>query len=116
MKLSVVIPTAGGRSSLERTVASAQDADEVIVIENDNAPWGMQSRDEGIARATLNLSPSGDLTEAAANLFHMLREADRLAGPKGRITAAPIPDHGLGRAINDRLSRAAAPRPSDGSA
>jgi L-threonylcarbamoyladenylate synthase len=67
-------------------------------------------------RATLNLSPSGDLTEAAANLFHMLREADRLAGPKGRITAAPIPDHGLGRAINDRLSRAAAPRPSDGSA
>jgi len=74
------------------------------------------SAEGGIARATLNLSPSGDLTEAAANLFHMLREADRLAGPKGRITAAPIPDHGLGRAINDRLSRAAAPRPSDGSA
>jgi L-threonylcarbamoyladenylate synthase len=71
---------------------------------------------EGIARATRNLSPAGDLTEAAANLFHSLREADRLAGPLGRITVAPIPDHGLGRAINDRLSRAAAPRPSDGSA
>ena len=53
----------------------------------------------------------GDLIEAAANLFHMLREADRLAGPQGRISAAPIPNHGLGRAINDRLSRAAAPRP-----
>lgn len=61
--------------------------------------------------ATLNLSPGGSLPEAAANLFHMLREADRMAGPGGRITVAPIPDHGLGRAINDRLTRAAAPRP-----
>lgn len=64
----------------------------------------------GPGAATLNLSPTGDLAEAAANLFHMLREADRLAGANGRITAAPIPDHGLGRAINDRLRRAAAPR------
>ncbi len=61
--------------------------------------------------ADLNLSPVGDLVEAAANLFHALREADRRAGPKGRIAVAPIPDHGLGRAINDRLRRAAAPRP-----
>ncbi len=60
--------------------------------------------------AALNLSPTGDLVEAAANLFHYLREADRLAGPGGRIAVAPIPDHGLGRAINDRLRRAAAPR------
>lgn len=65
----------------------------------------------GPGPATLNLSPASDLAEAAANLFHMLREADRLAGPTGRISAAPIPDHGLGRAINDRLRRAAAPRP-----
>ncbi|PKP76038.1 MAG: threonylcarbamoyl-AMP synthase [Alphaproteobacteria bacterium HGW-Alphaproteobacteria-6] len=64
------------------------------------------------AAADLNLSPSGDLVEAAANLFHFLREADaRAAG--GRIAVAPIPDHGLGRAINDRLARAAAPRPAD---
>ncbi|MCX8507712.1 MAG: translation factor Sua5, partial [Rhodobacteraceae bacterium] len=62
------------------------------------------------AGAALNLSPSGDLVEAAANLFHYLREADRLAGPAGRIAVAPVPDHGLGRAINDRLRRAAAPR------
>jgi L-threonylcarbamoyladenylate synthase len=57
---------------------------------------------------TLNLSPTGDLVEAAANLFAMLRQLDRpgLAG----IAAMPIPDRGLGRAINDRLRRAAAPR------
>ncbi|MBS0564165.1 MAG: threonylcarbamoyl-AMP synthase [Proteobacteria bacterium] len=60
--------------------------------------------------AALNLSPTGDLVEAAANLFHYLREADRLVGPAGRIAVSPVPDHGLGRAINDRLRRAAAPR------
>jgi L-threonylcarbamoyladenylate synthase len=58
----------------------------------------------------LNMSPSGDLVEAAANLFHALTEADRRAGPSGRIAVAPVPAHGLGRAINDRLARAAAPR------
>jgi len=56
----------------------------------------------------LNLSESGDLTEAAANLFAMLRRLDRpgIAG----IAVMPIPERGLGRAINDRLRRAAAPR------
>lgn len=58
----------------------------------------------------LTLSAGGDMVEAAANLFHILREADQLAGPEGRIAFAPIPEHGLGRAINDRLRRAAAPR------
>jgi L-threonylcarbamoyladenylate synthase len=53
----------------------------------------------------LNLSPSGDLREAAANLFAFLRAADRLK-PAG-IAVAPIPEHGLGEAINDRLRRAA---------
>lgn len=57
----------------------------------------------------LDLSPSGDLAEAAAALFHTLREADRMAGPGGRIAVAPVPETGLGRAINDRLRRAAAP-------
>jgi L-threonylcarbamoyladenylate synthase len=58
---------------------------------------------------TLNLSPTGDLAEAAANFFAMLRRLDRLefAG----IAVMPVPDTGLGRAINDRLRRAAAPRP-----
>ncbi len=53
----------------------------------------------------LNLSPTGDLREAAANLFAYLRAADR-ERPAG-IAVAPIPGEGLGEAINDRLSRAA---------
>ncbi len=56
---------------------------------------------------TLNLSPSGDLEEAAANLFAMLRALDR-PGFTG-IAAMEVPDTGLGRAIRDRLRRAAAP-------
>lgn len=63
------------------------------------------------AGADLTLSASGDLVEAAAALFQTLREADVLAGPQGRIGFAPVPETGLGRAINDRLRRAAAPRP-----
>lgn len=58
--------------------------------------------------ADLNLSPSGDLVEAAANLFHHLHELDAKGAP---IAVAPIPAKGLGLAINDRLARAAAPRP-----
>lgn len=64
----------------------------------------------GPLQGDLSLSPSGDLVEAASRLFHILREADRLAGPGGRIAFAPVPEEGLGRAINDRLRRAAAPR------
>jgi L-threonylcarbamoyladenylate synthase len=52
-----------------------------------------------------NLSPAGDLAEAAANLFAFLRAADRI-GPAA-IAVAPIPREGLGEAINDRLTRAA---------
>lgn len=63
--------------------------------------------------ADLNLSVSGDLVEAAARLFALLHEADALARARGKssIAVAPVPDTGLGRAINDRLRRAAAPRP-----
>ena len=53
-----------------------------------------------------SLSPSGDLVEAAARLFDRLHEAD--AADKPRIAVAPVPDEGLGRAINDRLRRASA--------
>ncbi len=62
----------------------------------------------------LNLSPAGDLAEAAAGLFDALRRIDALAGPSRSIAVSPIPAHGLGRAINDRLTRAAAPRPDVG--
>ncbi|MGH1350023.1 MAG: L-threonylcarbamoyladenylate synthase [Methyloligellaceae bacterium] len=60
------------------------------------------------ARETLNLSESGDLKEAAANLFAMLRELD--AEDLSGIAVMPIPEEGLGVSINDRLKRAAAPR------
>tara|TARA_R110002020_G_scaffold110627_19_gene255569 strand:+ start:2808 stop:3785 length:978 start_codon:yes stop_codon:yes gene_type:complete len=63
---------------------------------------------EDRAAAILDLSPSGDLCEAAANLFDYLKRAD-VSGAAG-IAVAPVPGHGLGEAINDRLSRAAAPR------
>ena len=53
----------------------------------------------------LNLSPSGNLQEAAANLFAYMRVADAKAGEKG-IAVAPIPEKGLGLAINDRIRRA----------
>lgn len=64
--------------------------------------------------ADLTLSATGDLHEAAANLFARLHEIDATAIALGRsaIAVAPIPDKGLGVAINDRLRRAAAPRPN----
>lgn len=52
-----------------------------------------------------NLSAAGDLVEAAARLFDLLHRADASAKP--RIAVAPVPDQGIGRAINDRLARAA---------
>ncbi len=64
------------------------------------------------ARLSWNLSPTGDLTEAATRLFAGLRFLDSAAPPLGLsgMAAMPIPSHGLGAAINDRLQRAAAPR------
>lgn len=62
----------------------------------------------GPVEADLNLSPSSDLVEAASNLFRHLHALD--ARGAANIAVSPIPDQGLGRAINDRLCRAAAPR------
>lgn len=66
--------------------------------------FGPNAPDADIA---LNLSPRGDTREAAANLFAMLRKLD---AKSQAIAVMPIPDEGLGEAINDRLRRAAAPR------
>ncbi len=62
----------------------------------------------GPVDAPLNLSPAGDLIEAAANLFDMLHQLDAMGA--AAIAVSPIPQAGLGVAINDRLRRAAAPR------
>lgn len=62
---------------------------------------------------SLNLSPIGNLTEAAANLYAMLRTLDiyaelsKIIGKQAKIAVAPIPNIGIGIAINDRLKRAA---------
>lgn len=63
----------------------------------------------GSKTGDMNLSPSGDLAEAAARLFASLHALDEHGKP---IAIAPIPETGLGRAINDRLRRAAAPKPA----
>ncbi|MCV6597185.1 MAG: L-threonylcarbamoyladenylate synthase [Mangrovicoccus sp.] len=62
------------------------------------------------APGNATLSASGDLAEAAAQLFAMLHRLD--AQGVEAIAVAPIPERGLGQALNDRLRRAAAPRPS----
>lgn len=63
----------------------------------------------GPVAGDVSLSPRGDLVEAAARLFDLLHAAEASGRPA--IAVAPVPGHGLGAAINDRLQRAAAPRP-----
>lgn len=79
-----------------RLNAAAPEADEAYLAFGPGAPEGPR---------VFNLSPAGELAEAAANLFSYLRAADRTA-PRA-IAVAPIPTEGLGEAIDDRLRRAA---------
>jgi L-threonylcarbamoyladenylate synthase len=81
-----------------RLGATAVSAGEGLLAFGPNVPAG--------ATLTCNLSPSSDLAEAAANLFAMMRALDQPG--IGRIAVMPIPETGLGLAINDRLRRAAA--------
>ena len=60
----------------------------------------------GPVEGALSLSESGDLVEAAARLFDIFHRLDAMGA--ARIAVAPVPEHGLGLAINDRLKRAAA--------
>lgn len=76
---------------------------EALLAFGTNSPPGIDH-----AIAVLNLSPAGDVIEAAANLFAHLRALDR-AGARA-IAVMPVPREGLGEAINDRLARAGAPR------
>ncbi len=84
------------------------DVDEVRPGEALLAFGAARARHTDRAFKVLNLSPSGDLREAAANLFSHLQSLDRAGA--GVIAVEPVPRHGLGEAINDRLARAAAPR------
>lgn len=76
----------------------------------DEAYLAFGAEPKSVKGLLLNLSPSGDLQEAARNLFAFLARLDASGAP--RIAVAPIPHKGLGEAINDRLERAAAPRPA----
>jgi len=95
------------RASL-RLNARDVTADEMLLAFGKPLPGAAQ------AKAVLNLSERGDLIEAAANLFAHLRTLDESGAT--RIAVMPIPMEGLGEAINDRLRRAAAPRPLSGDA
>ena len=90
------------RAKVRLNVHTIEEGEAVLLFGSVSMP--------GLARsvATLNLSPSGDLAEAAAALFGALRTLD--ASGASSIAVAPVPSHGLGEAINDRLHRAAAPR------
>ena len=83
---------------LDATAVAADEA--LLAFGPDPLPGGMARR---------NLSPTGDPAEAARNLFAMLRELD--ASGAAAIAVMPVPAHGLGEAVRDRLGRAAAPRP-----
>jgi L-threonylcarbamoyladenylate synthase len=87
-----------------RLDAQRVDAHEALLAFGPTLPAGAAR-----AAAVLNLSPRGDLIEAAANLFSHLRALD--ASGAATIAVMPVPRTGLGEAINDRLERAAAPRP-----
>ena len=82
-------------------------ADEALLAFGHEQITGM-----AMAPLVLNLSADGDLAEAASNLFAYLKRADA-TGVAG-IAVMPIPDKGLGEAINDRLVRASAPRGMEG--
>ncbi len=97
-------PTAPGQL-LSHYAPRASVRLEVIDPAKDEALLGFGSL---AVEPVLNLSTTGDLTEAAANLFKMLHQLDKMGVDK--IAISPIPNHGLGEAINDRLRRAATPR------
>ncbi|MBM3527128.1 MAG: threonylcarbamoyl-AMP synthase [Alphaproteobacteria bacterium] len=86
-----------------RLRAEHVDPGEALLAFGPHLPKGSEH-----AARVLNLSPSGDLVEAAANLFSDLRALD--AAEVSSIAVMPIPLEGLGEAINDRLMRASAPR------
>ena len=103
---STVVSVLGGTVSLLRPGSVTRAEIEAVVGPLTESLEGHRSPGRPrVGEPRWSLSPSGDLREAAANLFRMLREADR-EDPSG-IAVASVPLGGLGEAINDRLDRAA---------
>lgn len=106
-------PEADAERPLAPGQLSSHYAPEALVRLNVTDPRPDETRigfGTALPGAEFTLSAKGDVDEAAARLFAVLREADLHAGPGGRIAVAPVPVEGVGLAINDRLTRAAAPR------
>lgn len=102
-------PTARGRIEAPGQLASHYAPAKPVRLDATEAAADEWLIGFGEVTGDASLSPSGDLVEAAARLFDALHQAE--AAPRARIAVAPIPDTGLGAALNDRLGRAAAPRP-----
>lgn len=96
----------GGRIEAPGQLASHYAPSKPLRLNAESARPGEYLIGLGAVGGDANLSPSGDLVEAAARLFDLLHQAD--ASDRSRIAVAPIPAEGLGEAINDRLRRAAA--------
>ena len=127
--LRILRPGAISREALERTAGPVVDDDSGTItapgqLSSHYAPSAALRLDATDARSdevllgfgpeapddAINLSPAGNAVEAAANLYRMLREADSAGA--STIAVMPVPNEGIGEAINDRLRRAAAPRES----
>ena len=104
--LPVVATAASGAIEAPGQLAQHYAPSKPVRLEATEAREGEWLIGFGAVAGDMSLSPAGDLAEAAARLFDLLHEAD--AGPAPRIAIAPVPDEGLGAAINDRLRRAAA--------
>jgi len=107
MHLGVVL-RAGDRPTAPGQLASHYAPDAALRLNATTPKRGEVMLGFGAVTGDETLSASADLAEAAATLFEKLRLLDKRGATK--IAVAPVPDHGLGRAINDRLRRAAAPR------
>ena len=101
-------PAESGEIEAPGQLASHYAPAKPLRLDAENAEAGEWLIGFGAVAGDASLSPSGDLVEAAAQLFERLHEAE--AAPFPAIAVAPVPDEGLGAAINDRLRRAAAPR------
>jgi L-threonylcarbamoyladenylate synthase len=99
-------PSSGGQIEAPGQLASHYAPSKPLRLNAVSAESGEYLIGFGEIAGESTLSASGDLVEAAARLFDLLHQAD--SSPKPRIAVAPVPDQGLGAAINDRLHRAAA--------
>ena len=104
----ITLAAADGPLTAPGQLASHYAPQGVIRLNAETALPGETLLGFGPVAGDLTLSASGDLIEAAANLFNCLHQLDAMQATQ--IAVAPIPAHGLGLAINDRLTRAAAPR------